>query len=556
MSSSSTPVSSSPALIGKAGVCSVDVQYVDFSWLQPWQRLNQAASSGTGFVIDGHRILTNAHVVESAVDVRVRLLRSPIKFKATVEIYAPDVDLALLKLDDPNDEAQFFYTKDDDDDDKNNNKNNNNNKRKKSSIALQFSQELPILQERVQVAGYPTGGDTICVTEGVVSRIDVRSVSVDNRVYVLCIQIDAAINSGNSGGPVFDKMGHVAGVAFQKLTNSGSDNIGYIIAASTVQAFLSRCGNHYATTPPSSTYYTLAPSVPYRYSRMFNRSLRLAHNVPDDIEGVLLTSVCEDCLQGQLKKGDILTKVDDYELTSDGQVYLRNHELIGHCFIFSGKCRDEPVVFTVYREGKLVKSDPIVLRHIPFLFTLFPTVDHQPEYLLIGPALFVPCSYGLAYQRTEADSLLKGSIQKSALLWPHEWDKEQTQIVLLVKLMAHDESFDLNCIWSRVLEYNGTPVQSLKHLGEMWEETRRGQVPAVVGEKDKDKHDKDHDDNAGAETASTTVEYKFARIKLEFQDDLVFEVKGAMKAEIDVMRDRNIPERSVILPSCNRLRGY
>lgn len=74
---------------------------------------------------------------------------------------------------------------------------------------------LPLLHQRVIVVGYPVGGDSVSVTAGVVSRIDFGSYSHSTRD--LCfIQIDAAINSGNSGGPAFHN-GKVVGIAFQTL---------------------------------------------------------------------------------------------------------------------------------------------------------------------------------------------------------------------------------------------------------------------------------------------------------------------------------------------------
>ena len=60
------------------------------------------------------------------------------------------------------------------------------------SLALELADELPALQESVHVVGFPTGGTTICITEGVVSRIDLVSASAFNNL--LAIQIDAAIN--------------------------------------------------------------------------------------------------------------------------------------------------------------------------------------------------------------------------------------------------------------------------------------------------------------------------------------------------------------------------
>jgi S1-C subfamily serine protease len=85
--------------------------------------------------------------------------------------------------------------------------------------ALSISPLLPNLYENVMVIGYPMGGDNVCVTRGVVSRV--TTINYETKVYdqpvaeLLTIQIDAAINSGNSGGPVIHENGYVVGVAVQ-----------------------------------------------------------------------------------------------------------------------------------------------------------------------------------------------------------------------------------------------------------------------------------------------------------------------------------------------------
>ncbi|RYR25338.1 hypothetical protein Ahy_B02g059043 [Arachis hypogaea] len=73
---------------------------------------------------------------------------------------------------------------------------------------------LPHLQDSVTVVGYPLRGDTISVTKRVASRIEVTSYAHGSS-DLLGIQIDAAINSGNSGGPAFNDQGECIGVAFQ-----------------------------------------------------------------------------------------------------------------------------------------------------------------------------------------------------------------------------------------------------------------------------------------------------------------------------------------------------
>ena len=102
------------------------------------------------------------------------------------------------------------------------------------------------------------------------------------------------------------------------------DNIGYLIPAVLVRAFLGRVDAENGT-------YMLSGTIPYRCHSLENHSLRLAHKVPDSIHGLLITSVA-DAPSGedgneysplQLQPGDILTKIDDSEVADDGQVVLR-----------------------------------------------------------------------------------------------------------------------------------------------------------------------------------------------------------------------------------------
>ena len=96
------------ALQGKEGVCRVEVARVDFKTTRPWQRTQQTRSTGTAFVIQGKRLLTSAHVIRSAVDIRVRKYGSTTRYPAKVTVYAPDVDLALLEIEGEKEKGDFF----------------------------------------------------------------------------------------------------------------------------------------------------------------------------------------------------------------------------------------------------------------------------------------------------------------------------------------------------------------------------------------------------------------------------------------------------------------
>jgi S1-C subfamily serine protease len=69
----------------------------------------------------------------------------------------------------------------------------------------------------------------------VVSRIEVTSYA-HGSTELLAVQIDAAINSGNSGGPVFNEEGSCVGIAFQSLASADAENIGYVIPTPVIKA--------------------------------------------------------------------------------------------------------------------------------------------------------------------------------------------------------------------------------------------------------------------------------------------------------------------------------
>jgi S1-C subfamily serine protease len=165
--------------------------------VRPWKKRGQQSSSGTGVVIQGKRILANAHVVRDAVDLSVQPDRSGEKLAATVEAIAPGIDLAVLRLED----ESFF------DDHR----------------PLELSREVAKVQDAVAVYGYPDHGIDLSVTRGIVSRIDFVTYWEDPASSALRLQVDAALNPGNSGGPVLsgDKM---IGVAFAGV--GGAENVG------------------------------------------------------------------------------------------------------------------------------------------------------------------------------------------------------------------------------------------------------------------------------------------------------------------------------------------
>ncbi len=153
----------------------------------PWNAGGLQRSVGAGFVIDGNRIMTNAHVVSNSRYLTVERDGDPNKYPAKVQFLANDCDLALITVPAPD----FF----------------------KNMIPLKFG-GIPALESTVSAYGYPIGGERMSVTTGIVSRVDFQLYTHSSIDQHLAIQISAQINPGNSGGPVMQDS-KVVGVAFQ-----------------------------------------------------------------------------------------------------------------------------------------------------------------------------------------------------------------------------------------------------------------------------------------------------------------------------------------------------
>jgi S1-C subfamily serine protease len=170
------------------------------------KKIESAQGSGTGFVAtpDGY-IVTCAHVVRDATKIEVHLNGK--RYGATVVATEPNDDLAVLKID-----AKDLTV-----------------------ISLAKASEVQLAQE-IRNIGYPLSnvlGEGLKITAGVISGVVQR----DGRKR---FQIDAAVNPGNSGGPVVNLRGEVVGVASSKLVGLEVDKVGFCVPSDAVETFLKK----------------------------------------------------------------------------------------------------------------------------------------------------------------------------------------------------------------------------------------------------------------------------------------------------------------------------
>jgi putative serine protease PepD len=171
------------------------------------------SAEGSGFVYDtsGH-VITNQHVVDGATSVRVTFSNGK-TYTATVVGTDPSTDLAVLDVNAP---ASALHP-----------------------LTLGDSGKLQV-GDNVVAIGAPFGlAET--VTAGIVSALHRQITSPNNFSIDDSIQTDAAINHGNSGGPLLDAQGHVIGVNAQIESDSGgSDGVGFAIPSNTIKSIASQ----------------------------------------------------------------------------------------------------------------------------------------------------------------------------------------------------------------------------------------------------------------------------------------------------------------------------
>ncbi|XP_048336747.2 protease Do-like 2, chloroplastic isoform X1 [Ziziphus jujuba] len=392
----------------------------------PWQKQRQYTSTGSAFMIGDGKLLTNAHCVEHDTQVKVKRRGDDTKYVAKVLARGVDCDIALLSV-----ESKEFW---------------------KEAEPLYLG-HLPRLQDSVTVVGYPLGGDTISVTKGVVSRIEVTSYAHGSS-DLLGIQIDAAINPGNSGGPAFNDQGECIGVAFQVYRSEEVENIGYVIPTTVVSHFL----NDYER----NRKYTGFPCLGVLLQKLENPALRACLKVQSN-EGVLVRRVepTSDA-HNVLKEGDVIVSFDDVHVGCEGTVPFRSNERIAFRYLISQKFAGDVAELGIIRAGEFMKVKVVLnprVHLVPYHID-----GGQPSYLIIAGLVFTPLSEPLIDEECEDSIGLKLLAKARYSLARFKGE----QIVILSQVLANEVNIGYEDMSNQqVLKLNGTQIKNIHHLAHL-----------------------------------------------------------------------------------------
>ncbi|MBI1175871.1 trypsin-like serine protease [bacterium] len=394
-------------------------------WDVPWQFGNVQRWSGSGFLIKGKKVMTNAHVAEWARQILIKRMGDSRPFLAKVAYVGSDCDLALLEVEDPR-----FY---------------------EGLEPLEIG-DLPVVRSTVTTYGYPAGGEQISYTKGVVSRIELEPyVNIGNR-SLLAVQTDAAINPGNSGGPVIqdDK---VVGVAFQG--QPGLENTGFFIPPNVMRHFLKDI---------EDGKYDGFPQAGIKLTDTFNPALRRELQLPDEEHGARIDAIVPDSTKEFLKIDDVVMQVGEYPVGSDGTITYKGN-IVNMGMAVSEFQDGEKVPLVIWRDGKEMKIDLPV--HV--LKDDISTGNQYtlPRYFVYGGLVFTPLSrdYLNTLGRSWMESVSQDIIAELFYRRDMEPDKKRTEPVMLADVLSNPVNANFE-IKGRVMvdKINGIRIDKLEDV--------------------------------------------------------------------------------------------
>ena len=306
-----------------------------------WGYSTPYAAAGSGFIIsESGYILTNYHVIEGSRSVSVSTYDGK-TYEAKVIGGDESNDIAVLKI-----EAEGL-----------------------TPVILGDSDNMNV-GDTVIAIGNPLGELTFSLSQGVISALN-REVTLSGNQRMRLIQTDAAINSGNSGGALFNLYGEVIGITNAKYSSSSTsssasiDNIGFAIPINSVFGIVESIIEKGVVTKPyiGVTVQTVSDEASI-YAAAGARVVSVTEGSPAEEAG--------------LQENDIITVVDGEEIATSTELVT----------VVTGKTPGDEVVLSVYRDRRTLEIRVVVGEQVTSAEVVSENTQEQQEY---------PYGYGYGY---------------------------------------------------------------------------------------------------------------------------------------------------------------
>jgi S1-C subfamily serine protease len=429
-----------------SSVFNIYVNKVEPDYLNIWYSGNRSYLSGSGFgiVIQAKKyILTNSHVVEYSNYIECIKYNSDKKF--TLKIYddAPEIDLALLTVND--------------------------------NIYDEFWEEVPILKivspsnrgEPIHVVGFPLGGLNPSITKGIISRI--IPFLYNYSVLNLAIQVDSAINPGNSGGPVFNDNNEIIGVAFAH--NIKGQNMCYIIPSFFI--------THYIQSIIKFKSFPGICNLDIITSNLENTCIN-EYYLNEKKSGILVTKINPVGSVGHLLKcNDIIHSIDSIPINSEQTVLIENYKIVSipseytekipywHILRLKHPGDLVKLVITRNKKEKIIefKIGPMAKELIPSLIN-----DISRKYYIFAGLIFIPINYWYLIKINEQNNSIKRNISFKYLeLYPESSDEE---IVFISGILESKKTSGYYLDNLRLIKIDDTIITNLTQVYNLCENSK------------------------------------------------------------------------------------
>ena len=410
------------------------------NFILPWEKKMQDHSSGSGVVIKGNYILTNAHNVAYSTYISVSKNNDGFPVNAKIVAINHQCDLALLKV-----ENDSFF----------------------EDISPFEIGETPPVQNQVLVAGYPFGGDGISITQGIISRIEtiIYSHSYES---LLAAQLDAAVNSGNSGGPAIHN-GKVAGIVFQG--SKEGEGLGYIIHTDIIKHFLND-----AKDGSIKGFGRFGLSL----GTLENPDARTFLKMKEKQSGVLILDKAKNLIsKPEIKVGDVLLENDGFKIMNNANIRNERNETVLFRTISDRKELGDFVNVKLLRDGKEFDAQiQLVKRNCkvkPYLY------ETPAKYFTIGGYVFTTLTFSYIAEWWNAQSSPPHNLLDCL---NNEFDNEDDEVVILSQVLGDEVNLGYQYISHEiVVAVNDKKIKNLKQFTEIIDAQKDGFVKITTADK-------------------------------------------------------------------------
>ncbi len=382
-------------------------------YFNPWMTMPAESSNGSGSIIKGNIILTNAHVVANHTFIEVWKLGDARKYKARILHISHEADLALLGVE----EREFF-----------------------SGVSPLQIGDMPAVQKEVRIFGFP-GGETLTVTKGMLSALGHRDY-IHSSSFLLAGQIQAPIKPGNSGGPVL-LNGKIAGVIMQAAANS---NLAHMVPAPVIRHFLKDIDDG---------HYDGFPDVGLVTQKMESPSMKKKFGLYEDQTGVRINKILPGSpAEGKLKSDDILLAINGQLIGDDSTVEFRPKERTDLRYFMQMQHIGSTLNIDILRDGQ-IKNFNLTLNKTRSDFLLVPLeeYDRKPRYFIYAGIVFSPLTKNFI-------NSWDGVPEELVVEMSHIPTRERKEVVVALQVLPADVNKGYHNLNSMIVEtVNGQPVR-------------------------------------------------------------------------------------------------